>query len=119
MLFRNEVGTCIPHGWDCPISGVFLGGMCLPWPMATLAQQHIQVEFKARATAMEEPKEAKLAVKETRQHPATKSCWSRASVQGCNGNGCKYYPAKDEEYEEFRSIKLLLAAAKDEAGVQN
>ena len=108
---------CILCGCNCPISYIFFVGMILLSPMATLAQQHIQVEFKARhwATAMDEPKMAEPVnpVKESQQHPATKSYWSRAC-----GDGCKLGQAK-EEPEEFRSIKLLLAAAKDEAGIQN
>ena len=77
---------CILCGCNCPISYIFFVGMILLSPMATLAQQHIQVEFKARHRAC--------------------------------GDGSKLGQAK-EETEEFRSIKLLLAAAKDEAGIQN
>ena len=86
--------------------------------MATLAQQHIQVEFKARhrATAMEVPNEApekaEPKVKESQQHPGPGHQSGDA-----HSDGCKLGQTKEEIEEEYRTIKLLLAGAKDEARI--
>ena len=74
MRIQNQIGACM-RGCICLISGLFFGSMSLLCPMATLAQQHIQVEFKARhwAAAMEvrneAPVKAEAKVKESQQHP--------------------------------------------------